>query len=58
MRNGLVTALVFAMLLAADIVAAEGRYSLAAVRSAQSLGSEVTQQVVQFYVRSLRQIRS
>lgn len=57
MRRGLVPGLVLALLVAADIVAAEGRYSLAAIRGAQSIGTQLTQQIVQFYVRSLRQIR-
>lgn len=57
MRNRLILALAISMLFAADIVAAEGRYSLAAVRSAQSMGAELTQQVVHFFARSLRQVR-
>lgn len=56
MRNGLIMSLVLATLVAADLAAAEGRYSLAAIRGAQSVGTELTQQAVRFYVRSLRQI--
>jgi hypothetical protein len=57
MRNGLIPSLVLAILVAADMAAAEGRYSLAAIRGAQSVGTELKQQAVQFYIRSLRQIR-
>ncbi|MFN3672356.1 MAG: hypothetical protein ACK4VM_10660 [Bosea sp. (in: a-proteobacteria)] len=57
MRNGLIPSLVFAILIATDLVAMDGRYSLSVIKGAQSFGNALTQEVAQFYVRTLRQVR-